>query len=214
MRNNIEILLVDDHRIVRNGLRLTIQQHSDLVVVGEASDGRSALEQATALAPDLVIMDIHLPDIDGILVSRQILERQPSIKIITLSADADMILVNSALQSGVSGYILKDSPPEQLIQAIRSGSEGKIYLCPEVATAVVQGYKKTLLAQDPHLLSERERQVLKLIAQGRRNKEIAAELGVSTKSVETYRSRMMAKLGYANAAELVRYAVREGIVDP
>ena len=211
---SVRILLVDDHRMIRNGLRLLIQQQPNLTVVGEETCGQPTLDRVKELQPHLVLMDVDLPDGNGIQFSRRILAAFPQVKILILSAHPDPAFVNDALQAGVSGYILKEDASEELTRAIRAVMSGLNYLSPQVTTAMVRGYTQSKPAAAPPVgstLSEREQQVLKLLAVGRRNKEVAVELGLSTKSVETYRSRLMAKTGCSSAAELVRYALREGL---
>ncbi len=213
----LRILLVDDHRIVRDGLRLLIQEHPDLTVVGEASGGTEALTLVRELRPDLILMDIHLQDSNGIEVSRQILTDWPQARIIILSAHPDPDFVSAALQAGVSAYMVKENAAEDLIRAIRAVRAGKTYLCPEVAGAMVSELRRAKegterVGRAP--LSVREREVLRLVAEGLRNKEISNRLTVSIKTIETYRSRLMHKLGLASSAELVRYAIREGITSP
>ena len=216
--NAIRILVVDDHGMMRKGLRSLLSEPDGLTVVGEASDGASALEQVRALAPQVVIMDIHLPDQDGVTISRQILTEFPSIKIIVLSGDSSLSLVQEALEAGVAGYVLKENLPEELGRAIRAVVDQHLYLCLEVSSVVARDYvkllsEKTLLASKSRL-TDRERQLLRLVAEGKRNKEIAAVLEVGNKSVEIYRSRLMKKLGCKTAIELARYAIREGLVAP
>lgn len=211
----VKILLVDDHQMMREGLRLLLKNQQGLTVVGEAANGQAALELARLHAPDLVVMDIHLPGEDGIAVSRRILAEFPQIRIIVLSSDPDLALVHQALQAGISGYITKENSPEELTRAIQAAMDHRSYLCPEVASVVLEDYMKTLVAKPGPAkpqLTERERQLLKLVAGGKRNKEIAEELGTGVKSVETYRSRLMKKLGCGSTADLTRYAIREGIV--
>lgn len=210
----VKILVVDDHQMMRQGLRLLIKEQPDLNVVGEASSCQAALEMTRSLAPQIVLMDVHLPGESGIEVSRQILAEFPKTRIIILSADADLSLVHQALLAGVSGYVTKTNGWEEVLRAIRTVLDFRLYLSPEVASAVVNDYRDTLNGK-PALgkpaLSERERLLLKLVAEGKRNKEIALTLGVAVKSVETYRSRLMKKLDCASAADLTRYAIREGI---
>lgn len=210
----IRILLVDDHEILRKGLILMVQDQPGTLVVGEAADGRTALELAGTLGPDVVIMDVHLPDTNGIEVSRQILARHPRIKIIALSADPNLAVVSQALQAGILAYLTKVNGPEQLHEAIRTVLDHRVFLGPEVASLVLEDYMRNAGVEPSSprpRLSARERQVLKLVAEGKRNKETAETLGIGVKSVETYRSRLMRKLGCNSTAELTRYAVREGI---
>jgi len=209
-----KLLLVDDHAMLRSGLRQAVSQHADLVLAGEASTGAQGLKLAQELKPDVVIMDVHMPDMNGIEVTRQILSHQPGAKIIIFSSDADRALVDEALQAGACGYLSKRGAIEELLQAIESVLAGRLYLSPDVSAGILEDYRKSLCHEgEPSkpLLSERERQLLKLVAEGGRNKEIATQLAISTKSVETYRSRLMKKLGCSSPADLVRYAIREGI---
>lgn len=211
----IGVLLVDDHQIMRYGLRSLIAGQDDMTVVGAAGDGATALDEARSQSPDVVIMDIHLKDESGIEVSRVILAENPSVKIIAYSSDSDLTLVNEALHAGVSGYVTKENTSDELIQAIRSVLDHRVYLSPGISTLVVNDYIKiqneqTVPVSKP-TLTDRELQLLKLVAEGRRNKEIAEALDVTVKSVETYRARLMKKLGCASTNEMVRYAIREGV---
>lgn len=210
----VRILLVDDHEMMRKGLRMLIADQPGMSVVGEAGDRDAALELIKNQPADVIVMDIHLPGINGIETSREILANHPGVKVVALSADPDLTLVNAALQAGVSGYLTKDCGPAELLQAIRSAIDGRIYLSPDVASVVVNDYMRGLgdrrSSSRPHL-SEREQHLLRLVAEGKRNKEIAGILNVGVKSVETYRSRLMKKLGCASTVELTRYALREGI---
>jgi DNA-binding NarL/FixJ family response regulator len=210
----VKILVVDDHQMMRQGLRLLIKEQPDLTVVGEASSCEAALEMTRTLAPQVILMDVHLPGESGIEVSRKILTEFPKIRIIILSADPDLNLVHQALLAGVAGYVTKTNGWEEVLRAIRTVQEFRVYFSPEIASAVVNDYRDTLNgkpASGKPSLSERERLLLKLVAEGKRNKEIALTLDVAVKSVETYRSRLMKKLDCASAADLTRYAIREGI---
>jgi len=199
-----------------SGLRQTMAQHPHLTLVGEASTGVLALKLAGELAPDLIVMDIHLPDLNGIEVARQILQAQPSVKVVIFSSDTIRAVVDQALQAGVCGYVSKDSALDELMQAIEAVMAGKLYLSPDVSAGILEDHRRSLVEefQPPKPeLSEREKQLLRLVAEGRRNKEIAVQLSISPKSVEANRSRLMKKLGCNSSAELVRYAVREGIAE-
>ncbi len=210
----IKILLVDDHRLMRDGLRALLLNHPNLRIVGEAGGRRTALEQVRATQPDLVVMDVHLPGENGIEIAAQILAESPRTKIIILSGDTELATIQKALQTGVSGYLTKNDPPEEIIHAIQEVMDHRVHLCREVATIVAQDYARAMVnraAPEKPLLSERERHLLRLVAEGKRNKEIADALEVTAKSVETYRSRLMHKLNCNSAAELTRYALREGI---
>jgi DNA-binding NarL/FixJ family response regulator len=213
---SLRTLLVDDHRMMRTGLRLLIEQSGHIQVAGEASNGATALELARSLLPDLVVMDVHLPDANGIEVARQILSEFPLMKVIVLSADARMEWVDEALWAGVCAYLLKESAEDELAQAIEAILEGKLYLCPEINSLLLRNYRQSLQAKEPgnkQELSARERDVLRMIADGLRIKEIAVRLGVEPGTVETYRRRLVRKLGFSSNAELTRHAIRQGLVD-
>jgi len=186
-----------------------------MVVVGEAGEGVSALALAQSEKPDVVVADIHLPGEDGIAVAARIREACPDAKIVFLSSDADLALVRRALDGGGCGYLLKDNAAQDLIRAIEASVHGGIYLCPEVGAALVKNYRQRDDCPAPDVpapLSTRELEVLCFIAEGLRNKEIADRLQISQKSIETYRSRLLKKLGYNSTAELVRHAIREKLI--
>ena len=208
------VLLVDDHQMVRRGFRLMLEPNQELELVGEAADVDAAMAAVQTKRPDLIVMDIHLPGTGGLEISRRVLADFPATKIVILSADAETETINAALRIGVAGYILKESTPDELPRAIDAVLKGKLYLSPEVADLVLQDYKRTLAGATSvrPLLSEQERGVLRLLAQGLRTKEIAAEMKISVKTVETYRRRISQKLDCQSIAELTRYAIREGIV--
>ena len=211
---NARILLVDDHRILREGLRALLQNNADFTVVGEAGDVATALALTKQLAPDAVIMDVHLPDGTGVQACRIISQDCPGVKVLMLSASAEPEQLTGAMRAGARGYMLKDNAVEELVRALHIVMNGQVYLCPEAATTLVAEITASghpLAEQAKPALSAREIQVLKLIVEGMRNKEIADVLKVSTKSVETYRARLMSKLHCDGIAELVRYAIREGI---
>jgi two-component system, NarL family, response regulator NreC len=211
---NTRILIVDDHPTLRRGLCQVIGQQPHLAVVGEAPTGTEALKLATELSPDLIVMDIHLPDMNGIEATRQIVKLLPSCKVIVFSGDPNRALVDESLQAGACGYIWKQSAADELLRAVEIVMTGKLYLSPEVSMDILEDYRRGLTGEtevSKPLLSERDKLVLRLVAEGRRNKEIALQMTLSIKSVEAYRSRLMKKLGCSNSAELVRYAIREGI---
>jgi DNA-binding NarL/FixJ family response regulator len=208
------ILAVDDHPLLRHGLKQALADHPDFDFVGEASTGADALKQVAALHPELVLLDVHLPDMDGIEVTRRLRREWPGIHVVILSGDAERSWVDAALQAGATGYILKQSLIQELTQALRCVLQGKLFISPEVSAGILEDYRRSLShdqAPAKPALSERDKQVLKLVAEGRRSKEIAAQLNLSAKSIETYRSRLMKKLGCSNSAELIRYAIREGL---
>lgn len=210
------ILLLDDHRLFRAGLRMILERAPGMEVVADVGDGAAAVEAAQRTNPDIVIADIHLAGEDGIEVAGRILAACPATKVVFLSSDADFALVRRALDVGGKGYLLKDNAAQDLLRAIEAALQGGIHLCPEVAAALVRDYRRTSEAPSapPPRLSDRENAVLRLLAEGLRNKEIAARLKVGTKSVETYRSRLMKKLGYHSLADLIRHAIRDGLVPP
>ena len=209
----LRFLIVDDHAMFRIGIRLLLQSRYPDAELAEADDGATAIQRAIELKPDLLIVDLHLPDQDGIEVSRQILAGAPSAKIVILSADLDLSHVNEALKAGVSAYLLKTNAPEELPQAINTVLAGNLYLCAEANAAALKDYRSVLTAatEAKPRLSAREQEVLRLIADGLRTKEIAARLNVGVKTIETYRRRLMKKLACGSVAELVRYALRNGI---
>ena len=212
----LRILLVDDHRILREGLCALLSREPGFEIVAQVGDGDGALKAVRHAPPDLVVLDVHLPDMNGIEVARRILAVFPEVKVIMLSSDHSHGSVHEALLAGVSGYVLKENATEELLRAIHSVVGGQLYLCPEVSTEIIASYRR---GQLPNIeppgpkLSTREREVLKLLADGLRTKEIAERIGVSAKTVETYRHRLMEKLELTSVAELTRYAIREGIVE-
>ncbi|MBK6406634.1 MAG: response regulator transcription factor [Holophagales bacterium] len=208
------ILLVDDHRIVREGLRTLLGQQPDLEVVGEAADGRDAVTQARLLRPDVIVMDIAMPELNGVEATRLILAELPQVRVVALSMYADRRFVAEILRAGALGYVLKDGAFEELALAIRTITEGKTYLSPSIAGLVVEELMQRSSAPgSPSLggLTPRERQVLKLLADGMRPREIALELSISVKTVEVHKQNLMNKLEIHTAAELTRFAIREGL---
>ena len=208
------IVLADDHRIMREGLRRLLDAEPGLEVVGEAGDGRTAITLVEEHHPDLVILDIGMPDLNGIEAARRILGEHPTIKIVALSMHADRRFVGEMLKAGASAYVLKEGAFEELIAAIEAVTEGKIYLSPRIAGVVVDDYltqmerpARTVFG----VLSSREREVLQLMAEGLATKEIAAALHVSVKTIETHRRQIMEKLNLHSVAELTKYAIREGL---
>ena len=200
--------------MLRHGMSQAMAQQSNLALAGETSTGAQALKFAMELTPDLVVMDFHLPDMTGIEATRQILAVRPGVKVIFFSSNAARAVVDEALQAGACGYVLKSGDVAELILAIDQVMAGKLYLSPEISTGILEAYRKNLRHEGgppQSFLSDREKLLIQLIAKGRRNKEIATELAISVKSVEANRSRLMKKLDCASSAELVRYAIREGI---
>lgn len=209
----VKIILADDHQIVRQGLRILLEKETNLRVVAEAQDGRTAVRLARDLAPDVVIMDIGMPDLNGIEATRQIMAEVPRIKIIGLSMFADRRFVVNMLKAGASGYLLKDCAFEELARAIRVVMANKTYLSPEVTDLVIQDFFAGASGGTSvySVLSAREREVLQLLAEGKSTSQIASHLHVSVKTIETHRSQVMHKLNLHTVAELTKYAIREGL---
>src|ERR1035437_2697515 len=211
---NATLLLVDDHPMMLDALRKMIERQPHLSVVGAALTGESAVKLALELTPDLVLMDIHLVDMNGLEAIRQILSALPATKPLVLSGDAAGALVDEALQAGARGYVFKRGSIEELIRAIDEVIAGRLYLSPELSAAIVEDHQRKLVGElDPSkpVLSQREQQLLRLISKGLRKKEMATELNLSANTIETYRARLMKKVCCSSTAELVRFAVREGI---
>jgi two-component system, NarL family, response regulator NreC len=212
MKKKIRILLADDHRMVRQGFKLILQGEDDMAVVGETGNGREAVEMAQTLKPDVVVMDVTMPELNGIEATRRIRETEPFVRVLALSVHRDGVYVREIVRAGAEGYILKESADSELIAAVRAVAQGNSYLSPEVAGSVLKDYRKH--ATNPvDLLSSREREVLQLIAEGKTNKEIAVGLNLSVYTVDGHRTRIMEKLGLHSVGELVRFAVRNGLVE-
>jgi DNA-binding NarL/FixJ family response regulator len=207
----IRILLADDHRVVRNGFRRILEEQADMEVVGEASDGRQAVELAEQLTPDVLVMDVTMPQLNGIEAARQLARSCPRLRVLALSMQKDGVYVREMLRAGARGYLLKESTEADLLAAVRAVAAGKAWLSPEVSDAVLEDYRKHV-TNPMDLLSAREREVLQLIAEGRTNKEIAAQLNLSIYTVEAHRGKLMEKLNLHSGNELVRFAVRHGVV--
>lgn len=214
--NPVRIVLADDHTILRKGLRLLLERESDFAVIGEASDGREVIEAAESLHPDLVIMDIGMPMLNGIEATKRINTANPSISVIILSVHSDEAYILRALKAGARGYLLKDSAETDLIQAVRAVGAGKAYFSPVVSKVLADDYLRQIRQQgveDPYdLLTGRERELLQLIAELKSTKEIAELMGVSTHTVDTHRSNLMQKLNVHSIPELILYAVRKGVI--
>jgi DNA-binding NarL/FixJ family response regulator len=208
----VRVFLADDHAIVRGGLKALIEAQPGMVVVGEAADGLDACAQVAALQPDVVVMDVSMPGLTGSLATERLRRECPAVKILALTVHEDKGYIRQLLTAGASGYALKRAAPEELIRAIQVVAAGGMYLDPTVAVKVVGGFVKPTPkgAAKTGELSEREAEVAKLTAAGHGNKEIAARLDLSVKTVETYRARSLEKLGLKSRAELVRYAFQKG----
>lgn len=210
----IRILLADDHAIVRHGLIKSIQEEEDMEVVGQAEDGLSTIEMVRELSPDLVLMDISMPDINGMDATVEIVRDFPQVKIIALSMHSAKKFVREMFKAGASGYLLKDCEFEELTNAIRTVMSGKTYLSPEIAEVVVDSYVRTSNEDQSSAfsaLTKRERQVLQLMSEGQTTKQIGLKLHISPKTVEAHRLRVMEKLEIDNIAQLTKYAIQEGL---
>lgn len=212
----IRILLADDHRLMRSGLRVLLEQQEDLTIVGEASDGREAVALADSQKPDVLVMDIGMPSLNGIEAAGQITQSRPEIAIVMLSMHSDESYVLRALKAGAKGYLLKDSAEADLIRAVHAVAEGKSFFSPAVSKVLLDDYVRKLKrsgTEDPYdLLTPREREVLQLVAEGKSNKDVAQLLNLSVYTVETHRSNIMEKLNLHGVPELILYAVRKGII--
>jgi len=211
---SIRIVLADDHAIVRHGLSRAMQQEDDMEVVGQASDGHTTVELARELAPDIVVMDISMPDLNGIEATREIRREAPGVKVIALSMHSAKRYVTEMFRAGASGYLLKDCDFDELTRAIRTVADGKTYVSPSISNVVVEDLVHTEEKIEPtafSLLTQREREVLQLLAEGRTTKQIALRLHISPKTVEAHRLRVMNKLEIDNVALLTKYAIQEGL---
>ena len=210
------ILLADDHTLVRQGFRKILEQRADWEVVAEAADGRDAVRQAEATAPDVVVLDIGMPLLNGIEATRQIVRRHADTHVLILSMHADEAYIIQALKAGARGYLLKDSADTELLRGVAAVAAGKSYFSPSVAKVMLDDYVRQMadkgLTDRYESLSEREREIFQLIAEGRTNKEIAELLSISPATVETHRAHILQKLDVHNTAELVLYAVRRGVI--
>jgi DNA-binding NarL/FixJ family response regulator len=212
----VKILVVDDHRLVRDGLRLRLQQENDFIVVGEAGSGREACERTAETAPDLVIMDVNLPQESGIAAIARIHAISPKTRVLAITGSAGASTAHDAILAGANGFIRKEDASDELVRAIRVIMDGKVYLNADAATAlthVLLNKSDSGIGREP-ALTEREMDVLVRIAEGLSYKEIASDLHLSVKTVETYRARLAEKLGVTSKVEMARYAVRKGLVAP
>jgi two-component system response regulator NreC len=208
----IRILLADDHAVVRQGFKMILDAQPDMEIVGEAANGREAVELAEQLRPDVVVMDVAMPELNGIEATRRIASSVPHARVVALSMHKDSVYVREILRAGARGYLLKDSGAADLVAAIHAVASGESYLSPAVSNAVLDDYRR--LATNPiDLLTSREREVLQLLAESKTNKEIAGVLNLSVYTVEAHRGRIMEKLNLHSIGELVLFAVRNGLVE-
>jgi DNA-binding NarL/FixJ family response regulator len=212
----IRIVLADDHTVIRSGLKLLLERQADLSVVGEAENGRVAVDEAERLRPDVMVLDIAMPMLNGIEATRQIVSAHPATSVVILSMHSDEGYVMRALNAGAKAYLLKDSAEADLIRAVRAVHEGKSFFSPAVSRVLLEDYVRQMRqkgAEDSYeLLTNREREVLQLIAEGKANKEISALLNLSLHTVETHRTHILQKLNLHSVPELILYAVRKGMI--
>lgn len=215
--DKIKVFIADDHKILRESLVILLSQQENIEVVGEAAGGLEAFEKIQALQPEIAVLDISLPQLNGLDLAARLEQEQPETKIVILTMHKSEEFVKKALSIGVKGYVLKDNALEDLIACIQTVHEGKSFLSQSVTQLVVDEFVKDLKDHDsaqPELISTREREVLQLLAEGKSNKEISETLTLSIKTVETHRAHIMRKLGLRNIADLVLYAVRNHIIEP
>jgi two-component system, NarL family, response regulator NreC len=214
--SKIRIVIADDHVILREGVRLVLQSQPDIEVVGEASNGREAVARAGELQPDIVLMDIAMPEMNGLEATREIKRQWPDVEVLALTMHDDYEYFLELLRHGASGYVLKGASSAQLLAAIHAVREGGVYIHPSVARNLVADYVSRMEPGEEKArydgLSERERQVLKLVAEGKTSQEVADELVVSVNTVQTHRAHIMAKLNLRNRGDIVRYALRKGLI--
>jgi DNA-binding NarL/FixJ family response regulator len=211
---SIRILLADDHQMIRDGLRSLLEKERDMAVVADCANGREAVRLALELKPEIVIMDVSMPDLNGIEATRQIIAGAPRVKVVALSMHGDQRFVMEMLKAGASGYLLKDAAFEELAQAIREVLANRTYLCKEISEQVVGDYVRQLKQADGSAfstLTTREREVLQLLAEGNSTAQMAECLHLSVKTIETHRQNLMEKLDIRNIADLTNYAIREGL---
>jgi len=208
----IRVMLADDHTIVRQGLKLILSANPDLQVVGEAANGREAVELAAKVKPDIVLMDVAMPELNGIEATRRMVQENSRIRVLVLSMHKEPVYIREILRAGARGYILKDAIDTELVNAVRSVARGDGYISPAISGALLNDYRQNVT--DPiDLLSSREREVLQLIAEGKTNKEVATRLNLSVYTVDSHRGKIMEKLNLHSTGELVRFAMKHGLVD-
>jgi len=208
----IRILLADDHAVVRQGFKMILSAQADMEIVGEAGNGREAVEIAEKLRPDIVVMDVAMPELNGIEATRRLAQSVPHTRVLALSMHKDSVYVREILRAGARGYLLKDSPAGDLLAAVRAVASGEGYLSPAVSNAVLDDYRRHV-TNPIDLLSSREREVLQMLAEGKTNKEIATVLNLSVYTVDAHRGRIMEKLTLPSINDLGRFAVRNGLIE-
>jgi len=208
----IRILLVDDHAVVRQGFKMILSAQPDMEIVGEAGNGREAVELAEQLKPEIVVMDVAMPELNGIEATRRLASSVPHARVVALSMHKDSVYVREILRAGARCYLLKDFVAADLVSAIRAVASGEVYISPAVSNAVLDDYRRHV-TNPIDLLSSREREVLQMLAEGKTNKEIAGVLSLSVYTVDAHRGRIMEKLNVHSINELVRFAVRNGLID-
>jgi two-component system response regulator NreC len=209
------LLLVDDHAVVRSGLRMLLENEQEIEIIGEAGNAREAIEAATRLKPNLILMDIGLPDLSGIDATREIKKQLPAVSIVALTIHEDEEYFFKMLEAGATGYVPKRAAPEELLTAIRAAAKGEVYLYPSLAKLLVRDYLnggRPAEEQTPSDLTDREQEILTYLAEGANNEEIAKALVISPKTVARHRENIMRKLNLHSRSELVRYAIRKGII--
>jgi DNA-binding NarL/FixJ family response regulator len=214
----IKVLLVDDHTVVRQGLRVLLEAEQDIEIVGEADTGRQAVQLTRKLAPDVVVMDIAMPNLNGLEATRQILKEMPRAKVLVLSSYSDDEYVHQMTEAGAAGYLLKQTAATDLIKAIREARKGNAFFSPSISKRLLDQYREAFLKGVPvkkrtDLLTSRESEVLQLIAEGKPNKQIASDLSISIKTVEKHRQQLMNKLNIHEVAGLTRYAISKGVIE-
>ena len=214
MTGPLRLLLGDDHPLILNGIRTLLSPRYE--IVGTAQDGRAIVEAAERLRPDIVVLDVSMPVLNGIDAARQIRQAQPDVIVVFLTMHASPMYLRRALDTGAVGYVLKTGAAEELLTALDHARRGRIYISPEFGSDVIESVRASAgkVTRSATVLTDRQRQILQLVAEGRQNKEMAEVLGVSVKTVEFHRGRLMAKLNARSVAELTRYAVQEGLIDP
>ena len=210
--HKIKVLVVDDHAILRDGIRALLGLHNDVEIVGEASEGQEAIEKVQELTPDVVVMDIAMPGMDGLEATRRIQRKNPKVKVLVLTQHDNREYILSAIKAGVAGYVPKRALGSELVSAIRTVHKGDSFLYPSAATALIEDYRQQAEEEPYDRLTDREREILKLIAEGHTSREIADMLFISLKTVLGHRTKLMEKLDIHNRTELIKYAMRKGLV--